>query len=281
MLNPDDFKKSLQAIDALGSTPAVLIQVINRAKDPAADVESICALLRNDGPLAADIIRISNSPYYAPPALNGNLNEAVNQIGLREVIRVVNLSVAGRLFAHDLPAYGITAFDYWNDSIAFALTMEALAKRAGLDAEDAYTIGILHALGRILIDRVIHENGFSVYWESTQPVADWERGMVGFDYAEAGAMLLEHWRFPGTTCGVIRGQISAAKVKGPVSMEDCLHFSHRLLARTGCDFEKKDGLSGEPDPFLAAAGMDADALSALVGGCREEFQEILKSVDWR
>jgi hypothetical protein len=55
MLNPDDFKRSIQAIDALGETPAVLVKVTELANDPDSDISSICELLRNDGPLVADI----------------------------------------------------------------------------------------------------------------------------------------------------------------------------------------------------------------------------------
>lgn len=180
----------------MGATPAVLVKVAELAKDPDTDLGAIGELLRTDGSLAADIIRISNSPYYAPSEPHSNLTSAINQIGMGEVIRVVNLSMAQRLFARDLPGYGILAADYWSASIAAALVMEALAKQSGLNPEDAYTIGILHAVGRILINRAIDEKGFTLYWDGHQPIQEWERASVGFDYAEAGAMLFEHWRFP-------------------------------------------------------------------------------------
>jgi hypothetical protein len=63
MLNFDDFKRAIQAIDALGATPAVLLKVTALAKDPNTDLETIGALLRNDGPLAADIIRIISQQF--------------------------------------------------------------------------------------------------------------------------------------------------------------------------------------------------------------------------
>src|SRR5882724_7693723 len=163
MLNPNEFKRAIQAIDALGATPAVLAQVITMANDPNSDLESMCALMKNDGSLAADMIRISNSPYYAPAIRHSNLTSAVNSIGLREMLKVINLSLARQLFARDLPGYGVTARDYWGTSIAAALVMESLAKHAGLNSEDAYTIGILHAVGRVLINRVIDEKGVTIY----------------------------------------------------------------------------------------------------------------------
>jgi HD-like signal output (HDOD) protein len=281
MLNPNDFKRAIQTIDALGATPAVLVKVAKLAKDPNTDLSTICGLLRNDGPLAADIIRISNSPYYAPATPHSNLTSAIAQIGLREVIRVVNLSLARQLFARDLPSYGVTAYDYWSTAVAAALIMEGLAKHSGLNPDDAYTLGILHAIGRVLINRVIEEQGFTLYWDGHQPIENWERGSVGFDYAEAGAMLLEHWIFPIPTCDVIRWQLDPEKTVEQVSLLGSLQFTHRLLALTGFGFENSEWRLSETDPFLRASGLTSELVLQLISACRDDFQIILQTVDVR
>lgn len=280
MIHPSEFKRALLAIDALGLTPAILARVLEIAKDPNNDLEMMCVLMRNDGALAADLIRISNSPFYAPSIPHGNVASAVNQIGLREVIRVVNLSLARQLFARDLGSYGLSARDYWSASVAAALVMEAVAKQTELNPEDAYTIGILHAIGRVLINRVIEEQGFAIYWDGQEPIQDWERRSVGYDYAEAGAMLLEHWRFPADTCKVIRCQLDDAGEGGPrISLLEALRFTHRLIALTGTDFERKDWVLPEADPFAVACGFTPETTTRLITGCRDDFQLVLQAVD--
>lgn len=279
MLNPDKFKRAIQSIDALGVTPAVLIKVAELANDPDTDLATISDLLRKDGSLVADIIRISNSPYYAPAELHGNLTSAVTQIGMREVIRVVQLSLSRQLFARDLPSYGITAYDYWSDSIATALVMEASAKHAGLNWEDAYTIGILHGIGRVLINRVIEEQGFTLYWDGHQPIEQWERSAVGFDSAAAGAMLLAHWLFPASTCELIRHQYGAESPGEAVSLLGSLKFSRRLVALTGVDFAREGWQFPDTDHFAQTCGLTPAIAVQIVSTCREDFQRILQSVD--
>jgi HD-like signal output (HDOD) protein len=279
ILNPDDFKRAILAIDTLGATPAVLVKVAELTKDPASDIEPICALLRVDGPLAAEIIRLSNSPYYAAATLHSNLNAAVNYVGLREVTRMVNLALARQLFARDLPGYGVSAFAYWSDSVAAALLAEALAKPAGLNPDDAFTLGMLHAIGRVLINRVIDDKGITIFWDGRQPIEAWERGAVGFDHAEAGALLLKHWRFPPAACDVIRWQLKPGKVVQPVSLLGVLQFTLRLLALTGSDFENQDWQLPGLDPYLQAAGLTAGYVAQLVSACRIDFQKILQSVE--
>jgi HD-like signal output (HDOD) protein len=279
MLNAEDFKRAILAIDTLGATPSVLAKVIELTKDPNSDIETICALLRTDGPLAADIIRLSNSPYYAPATFQTTLNAAVNYIGLREAMRVVYLSLSRQLFARDLTSYGVSAQDYWSDSVAAALLSEALAKHSGLNAEDAFSLGILHAIGRVLINRVIDEKGFSIYWHGQQPIEEWERAAVGFDFAEAGAMLLEQWHFPASTCDLVRWQLTPDKVTQQVSLLGALQFTIRLLALTGSDFAKPDWRFPETDPFVQASGLNHEKVSQIISKCRDDYQCLLQSMD--
>ncbi|MGA2247045.1 MAG: HDOD domain-containing protein [Verrucomicrobiota bacterium] len=279
MLSPDDFKRSIKAVDTLGATPTVLVKVMELAKDPNADLDAIGALLRNDGLLAANIIRISNSPYYAPATVHGNLSAAINFIGVKEVIRVVSLSLAQQIFARNLPGYGISAADYWSGSVAAALLMEVLAGHTGLDREDAFTVGILHAIGRVFIDRVIAERRFSIYWDGQQPIQDWERSAVGFDFAEAGSMLLEHWRFPKTTCNTIRWQLHPGRVTEPMSLLGMLQFTRTVLALTGSNFENRSWRLPEADPFLQASELTQESLTRLIAQCQHAFQNVRASVD--
>ena len=279
MLDPTDFKRAIQVIDALGATPAVLVKVDEMTHDPNTDIETVGALLRNDGPLVAEIIRISNSPYYAPATFYTNLISAINFIGLRGVIRVVNLSLARQIFARDLPSYGVTAADYWSDSVAAALVMEAVAKHTGLNTADAHTLGILHSIGRVLINRVIEEKGFAIFWDGQQPIEKWERSAVGFDFAEAGAMLLKHWHFPSATCDVIGWQLKPDRVNQQVSLIGALQFSGRLLALTGLHFEIQGWPFPEKDPFILASGMTHEMISQLIVTCRADYQCILQTID--
>ena len=277
MLKPEVFKQSMQAIDAFGANPTMLVKVAKLANDPDTDTATVCDLLRNDGPLAAGIIRISNSPYYAPVVPHGNLSSAVSQIGMRELIRVVNLHQAQHLFAHDLPGYGIAALDHWKASLAAALVMEASAKLSGLDSEDAFTIGILHAIGRVLINHVVRKRNSIPPWDGHQPVEEWERNAVGFDYAEAGAMLLEHWHFPPATCKIILWQLNPEPTIEPLSMQGSLQFAKRLLAVTGVDFAGDAGRLPMTDPYVGAAGLNPEQVAQLVADCRREFLRVLKA----
>lgn len=280
ILNPEEFRLAIQDIVALAPTAAVLQKAANLIKDPNTELAPICELLKTDGPLAADIIRISNSAFYAAAVPHGSLNSAVSYLGLREVIRVVNLSLARQLFARDLSSYGISAKDYWSSSVAAALVMEALAQRITLNQEDAYMIGIMHAIGRVLINRILQERGYAIRWDGHQPVEEWERNAVGFDFAETGAILTDDWHFPLEMCEVIRWQLDPAKVSNQLSCLGALQFTKRLLDLTGTDFTQRGWHVPETDPFVRAAGLTPTSIDHIVAGCEDSFNGIRQSVDF-
>jgi HD-like signal output (HDOD) protein len=163
--------------------------------------------------------------------------------------------------------------------VAAALVMEALAKHCELNPEDAHTLGILHAIGRVLINRVIEEQGYTIYWDGHQPIEEWERGAVGFDFAQAGAMLLKHWHFPSPSCGVIRWQLNPGRIVKPVSLLGALQFTTRLLALTGLQFENQDWPFPENDSFVRASGLTHEAVSQMILTCQKDLQSIVQTVD--
>lgn len=279
ILNTDEFKRAIQSMVALGATAKILVRASELARDPNTDLVTIGDLIKNDGPLVADIIRISNSAYYSAPTPHGNLNSAMNYIGLREVVRVVNLSLARLLFARDLVSYGMSAREYWSISLATALVMEVLAKRSNFSRDDAYTIGIIHAIGRVLINRIIQDNGYALRRNGRQPLEEWERSAVGVDFAETGALMAEMWSFPLPTCEVIRWQLDPSKVEVPVSLLGALQFAGRLLTFTGPDFTKRGWQMPEDDPYLQAAGLTPTHVDHIVSECEDGYQRVLQTVD--
>lgn len=280
MIRPAVLKQFLQTVETLGSTPAVLVKAIEMVQDPKTDMEMFSALLRNDSALAADIIRISNSPYYAPAEPHSNLMSAISQLGFGKIIHVINLSLARQVFARDLLSYGISSYEFWCDSIATALLMEALAKPCGLDPDDAYTLGILHAIGRVLINSAIEQNGLNLFWDCQQPVEHWEREAIGYDFAVAGAMLLAHWKFPAKICDVIRDQLQPLPADQLVSPVGVLQCSRRILGVTGLAFRNRAWPEPETDPLLNVLGFTPETMAQLVADCHEKFLHVRQTVDW-
>jgi HD-like signal output (HDOD) protein len=154
-------------------------------------------------------------------------------LGLQEVLRAIGLSLSKNMFGKGLTNYGITAEQYWGLSVLAGLLMETLARRGALNADTAYLVGILHAIGRVLINEALPEVQCRERWDGVVPLETWELEHIGFTHAEAGALLLGRWGFPGEILQPIAGQFGPTTSATSGSFTGLLRLSLLLLKPSG------------------------------------------------
>jgi HD-like signal output (HDOD) protein len=204
--------------------PQVAARAITLLQEPDVSLESVGALIRQDPALVADVIRLSNSALFGRGEPCVGLDHALQRLGLEEVLRAIGLSLSQHLFGKPLTNYGLTSAQYWRASLLAAILMEQLADANGIDAPEAYTIGILHALGRVLIDEVLGEEENRAGWDRSTSLENWEVRQVGFTHAEAGALLLRGWKFPSAIVLPIENQLGSPTVVSAQSTVGMLRF---------------------------------------------------------
>lgn len=191
----------------------VLARLNTLLRDTNANLEDASLLIKSDGSLAATIIKISNSAYYGSQDKSKDVLSALRKVGLNEALRLVGIAISKQVFMRDLNAYGISADDFWSYSYFSAVHMETAARRLGLDADDAYLLGLLHAVGRVVINELLRETQVEVFWDMTLPSEMWEDVMVGFRHHVAGAELLKRWAFADSITQSIENQFEESYLR--------------------------------------------------------------------
>jgi HD-like signal output (HDOD) protein len=231
--SPDEFRQAVQRVETLYSTPQVLAKAMRLVSDPDVDLSDVAGLVKRDASLSADLLHLSNSALYSRGEVCSDLHLAVQRLGLQEVLRAIGLSLSKNVFGKGLTNYGITSEQYWGLSVLAGLLMEALARRGSLNTDDAYLVGILHAIGRVLINEALPEVQCKVRWDGVVPLETWELEHIGFTHAEAGALLLARWGFPGEILQPIAGQYGPPTAAGSGSLTGLLRLSLMLLKPSG------------------------------------------------
>lgn len=223
-----DIEESIKKIELLHGNMAVLSRLDAILRDYNANLADAEKLILSDSALAASVIKISNSVLYKRGPANGNLHAAIQQVGFSQILKLVGMALSKQVFMKDLNAYGIPADQYWLSSYFCALFLESHARKYNLPHEDAYLIGLLHDVGKVVINELLRDYKVEIYWDPTIPAEDWERVMVGFNYAKAGSILLENWRFPERIYQTIEVQTDASS-REDQPMLCMLDFAQKLL----------------------------------------------------
>lgn len=239
--------EAVSRIERLTASPRILAQAMRLLRNPDSPTNALVDLILVDAALTANVIQIANSAYYGASLSLATVDEAVNLLGFEEVYRVLALSVSRALTTTPLGSYGLSADDYWTENIHCALLMQELAPRLKLDPPQAYTTGLLHAIGRLAIDQALHQTRtVDQFRADPLPLPRRELEYVGMTHPDVGRMLLASWRFPEEIAEGIRYQLDP-----PRAAMRPLAAALQLALAARQDPERRAAGDGPPPEFAA------------------------------
>lgn len=239
----DDLLAAVAKTESLHACAEVLSKAFEILRDPDANQLDLVDVIRTDTALTSDIMRISNSAFYGGHSEISSLEDAIHRLGFREVMKLISISLSRQVFNRNLRAYGISAIAFWSECASVASTMECLADLLDEDRSYFFTLGVVHPIGKLVLDQVLESRGESLLWEKDMPLAKWEREILGVDYTEAGFTLLRSWHFPEKIQNVVLCQLHPEQVPDPCVALKCLNFAIRW-----CDGHRHFGSTVLPNP---------------------------------
>lgn len=272
-----EFSEAVDHINEIYPNVAVLAQLTTLLKEHDTDLEDIARLIRSEAALTADVIKISNSSIYGAAAICSNIEDALARIGFNEVQKVVALILAKELTSDDLKKYGMSADDFWRESLTVSLLMEELARPCRLNKSEAATVGIIHNLGRVIINNILEAFRIDLFWDVSIPVVQWENLVVGFHYGEAGGRYLKRMKFPPETQEIIRYHVEPEAAPEENRMTYLLKYCVELSKHLGKDFSipEFDNPELTSPPTLNLS--DEDIQTAITDAA-ERFHQLNKEV---
>jgi HD-like signal output (HDOD) protein len=195
LLRPADLEAYAREMP-LATTVLPRLQSLLHAE--TASIGDIVDLVMLDPGLALRLIQATAGPRHGHRLPAVDLASALLQLGAEEIYRVTATYTLGRLLNRSLRCYGISPTEFWRRSVACALAMADLAPAGGLDTRTAYTVGLLHAVGMIFIDRHLRCVGAPQLRFGPLPPERLPRAEVmltGMHHARAAAFVLRAWGF--------------------------------------------------------------------------------------
>lgn len=201
-----DLKNLIDNAQKLPNIPKVVQELIESFGNDNINNDEIAKKISADQVLTAKVLRAANSAHYGGNRKVGSVNDAVFILGFNAVRTLVLASGMTGAFkspeGFDLPAF-------WHNSFAVASTCKWLAKFSKDDAETAFTCGMIHNIGELLIHIILPEESKDIQKVVDRGARnpDIEKNVLGFNFPEAGAELASRWKFPDAITAGIRYQL--------------------------------------------------------------------------
>ena len=200
VLNPSQSTLHLTAlfdqVRALPVVPKVLQALLTSFNNSTLRTDELAQLITSDPVICARLLRLANSARYHTPQAVNTAFQAVQLLGLVNVRSLVISLGLMSCFDH-LPAQLLKPF--WQQSLRTATLARQWSVHAEVDGELAYTLGLLHGVGQLLMRQGVPAQMLALD-ETTDPAAPTriaaECAALGYSYAEVGAELARRWQFP-------------------------------------------------------------------------------------
>jgi putative nucleotidyltransferase with HDIG domain len=261
--------------DDLPTLPAAAQEVARLAADPEADVARVVEVIRRDPPLAAKVLRLSNSPMFRTRAQITSLDRAVLVLGLEEIRNLtLGLAVLSSFGAGSLKRR-LLRQRLWEHSLVVATLAERLAKEALGLGPGFYSFGLLHDLGKVALEAFRSQDVGAVLKTIEGQRLVWveaENQTLHFDHAFLGGQLLSYWEFPAELVSAVAAHHQPWTAGEHSQAAGLVFLADAVSRRLGYHCHQAEG-KAESDPargpeaarFLADRGWELEELMQTVG----------------
>jgi len=194
-------EKALERARAAKTLPmltGMMKQVFKIVADSDASLARLYDVVKYDQAISGKIVSIANSAYYGRGTSIASLERAMITVGLKEIKRIIVCMVfRGIMTPWELGQDDVAAI--WKHSLTVAHAARLLAENITMeDPEEAFTISILHDIGKVIFyglgDRyrgLVNEASLLA-----QDICGLERDEYGIDHQEVGHHISIAWGLP-------------------------------------------------------------------------------------
>lgn len=188
----------IKSIRDLPSLPVVVIELLGSLDGEDTGSKALAEKISHDQALAAKTLRLANSSFYGMQRKVTTIQQAIAILGFNSVRTLVTAAaVIGNFSAGEHSTFNFQTF--WRHSIGAALCAKALARHLRINQDQAFMVGLLHDIGRlVLVTRSAqdYEDVLAYRLDKDCCLLEAERAVLSIDHAMVGRALAEHWKFP-------------------------------------------------------------------------------------
>jgi HD-like signal output (HDOD) protein len=244
-----ELRKRVERLRTLPTSPAVLQPLLKLLRqDPdQIDLKQVEELVSYEKSIAAQCLRIANSPLYTRSRPTESIRAAILSLGVQRIEDILLSACLDRL----VPAkkWAVNPEVFWRHSLGCALVCREFAERIEYrNVDKAYLAGLLHDLG-ILVNSMAYTTEYrQVIEKAVQgnvPLDQQEMQDLGFTHSQSGSFLGRAWQLPPDVVEVIEWHHAVEQAANESPLVALVHLGDLLCRLRGLGYGYDEWLSVE------------------------------------
>ncbi|PKN22001.1 MAG: hypothetical protein CVU68_05660 [Deltaproteobacteria bacterium HGW-Deltaproteobacteria-3] len=185
-------------VEKIAPCPEVALDVLSMAHAPDCSIPKLSEKIEQDPGLTANMLQMANSAYFGHMKKINSVKDIIVRMGV-DAVKIISITSASvGLLRSPQAAYALGRGELWRHSFAVAILANIIARNAkARDTSAIYTAGLLHDVGKVILDRPLQVASYSRDENNEQEdLLTMERRLLHTDHAEVGMALLEKWGLP-------------------------------------------------------------------------------------
>jgi putative nucleotidyltransferase with HDIG domain len=271
MLQTEEVVTRLKLLPTLPTVVAELLASFGRED---VDIGLLAQQISHDQALTARLLRVANSSFYGLQSRISTSNEAVVVLGFRAVrSMVLAIGVSGVFRAEHCPGFDPRA--NIRHCIGVGLAARALAQVTGGNPELAFTGGILHDIGKLVLATCFPEQYAQAlaYREKHDcALVEAERDIIGMDHGVVGGLLADTWRFPPSLRSAVAEHHSPSGATAD-SLADLIHVADGIAHALGLVASDSEMVMPVDQTAWQRLGLDSEKIARILPQVMREMDE--------
>lgn len=283
----DDLQNKIEkVIDFLPPIPAVMTELLHALSDSDIELKALAKIISKDPLMSMNVLKVSNSAFYRLPNKVTTVDHAVKLLGIKEI---TGICIACGAYQSLKPSQNVETFDFddfWRHSVATGVVSRRLSQELEiLDHNVIYFLGLLHDVGKVVLDRFAHDIYKAVIKttrEENVTIREVEQRLIGASHDMVGGWLMEKWKLPWTFVDVARYHHAVKEAPEDnkaataiISFADRLAWLHYLGVESNFDAS----ILTDHDAYLFLDGISANIDEIDLGKFMQELDSANEEID--
>lgn len=193
-------KELVAKIEKLPTLPVVVARVNAMVQNPKTSAREVGAAIATDPSLSAKVLRLVNSAYFGFPSQISSVSHATTILGFNAIQNLALSATVFQMFHVDGAEELFDRRAFWEHSLGVGILSRLLAEKFKYpDREEAFTAGLIHDVGKIVLDQFAHEDFRAVINKVKADnllLFEAETQLLGLNHANVGYILSQKWNLP-------------------------------------------------------------------------------------
>ena len=232
------------AMESLQPIPQVALKILRMINEDQYDLPALSDEIRKDQVLSARTLRLCNSVYYSNRNKIESLDHALVYLGQKLLVKFVISAAVNTFYSQVGMGYSLCKGGLYHHAIGTAIIAEKIAaKTQAVNPSLAYMAGLLHDIGKVVLDQYI-QGAFPLFYrqlhEEDTNFSEAEKTILGFDHCDIGTNLAQQWSLPESVMETIAFHHKPENAINYKALAHLVYLADLLMSRfhTGLEIER-------------------------------------------